>query len=267
MPRYGVGYRNKGASRRYRSRMTRMKRSKRAVGQKKVYKMIKNIVGIPETKYVAYTVRRSTPLQFNLKFVNMKDEVNLPAQTWDKAFAVPGEGTGDNARIGNHIKIKKLWIRLHWEFEAEFQCMDDIHYRIIIFNGLKDPNNSNAITGFFRYSNGLSNVTGNTVDHRQHDVFYDRTFKLTTTGAGYYGPATPSSGTANNLPYRMSKIHDINLRLRGKQKHLTFEEDGEVKDEEQKRLFITCFAYTPSQAQQCFLGTVQAHSILYYNDV
>lgn len=265
LKRPGIGYKAPRKSRKMRKSRSRPK--------SKIYRIVRSMVGRPEIKYTHYTFQTgSTPLKLYLDIYDSYDTTTLEGGSYCRAFVFPQVGTDDTGRIGNKITMRKAYLRLlvakpiqsgaNWKSYG-----DSFTYRIIVFSGFDTPpTTTQDVTGFFRWSITAPNIL-NQVDKREFTVWYDKTFTMKNLEPIQYemvsGNIVPVAGG------RMSRLHNINFKFKGKFREVTFDSTSSINPKEfhRQQLYIAVIGMIPGVPSNTLLPfTMLGNGTLYYSD-
>lgn len=191
---------------------------------RKVRKMRRRAKGSSKVTMLAKMVRRMRP---EVKMVHLSHWQNAhmlnpttPSSTLDKndyeyLFFYPSQGVTENQRIGDHIRVKKIWLSLNFVMNT---VLDTLTYRVIIWSptDTKYVPGTNDVPSFWKWASVQHPVMSNMVNRTKYKVHMDKTY---TVNAPF-----ESGGVAN---IQQSKIRNYNIIPR--RQNVTFNTSNDPK--------------------------------------
>lgn len=163
-------------------------------------------------------------------------------------FAYPSQGTTDNTRIGDSIKIKNIWIRFQLENVTNVNANS---IRIIIFtlsNGAPPTPGTTTIASFWQVASGKQAILGTVNREVVHNVWYD---KVHTILSQTLNTRTPT------------KMVNINIRLK-KLSQVTFASGSADPKNITQRFYIAFLAHQPGASSDSLSGYMNLTTTMYY---
>jgi hypothetical protein len=191
---------------------------------RKVRKMRRRAKGSTKVNMLAKMVRRMRP-EVKMKhthFWNNARLLNDPSfsttlnkSDYEYLFVYPNQGVTENDRIGDHIRVKKIWLNLTFIMNT---ILDTYNYRVIIWSptDTKFVPGTNDVPSFWKWSNCQHPVMQNMVNRTKYKVHFDKCY---TANAPF-----ESGGVAN---VQQSKIRNYNIVPR--RQNVTFNTSNDPK--------------------------------------
>lgn len=227
-----------------RSRKVRVARKKKTT-VRTLAKMVRNMR--PEIKSVHY-------IFYNNVYLSKTTSGTLSANDYSYLFTYPTQGTADNERVGDHIRVKKIWFKM-WICGTN-TLLDSFTYRIIIWSPADNKYipGTNTVPVFWKWSGGaMTSPALQSMVNRTHiKVHYDKQFTYNSIF---------ENGTVANT--QKGRFHSINIRPR--LQNVTFNTSNDPKYA-QNMYYVTVIAGTWQGVDRDIIMSWMGQTLCYYSD-